>query len=76
MRELSVNYPKQEEDEAKIQKYTDKYARELENIVNDEMANYIYKDLNVNADEAYNAPFAMQLKNLLWRSRIFVVREP
>lgn len=30
MRELSVNYPKQAEDEAKIQKYTDKYARELE----------------------------------------------
>ena len=29
MRELSVNYPKKEEDEAKIKLYTEKYAKEL-----------------------------------------------
>ena len=44
--------------------------------MNDEIIKYTYKDLNVDADEAYKAPFCMQLKNLLWRSRIFVIREP
>jgi len=45
MRELSVNYPKKQEDEEKIRKYTDKYARELEGIVAEEMEKYKYVDL-------------------------------
>lgn len=57
MRDLSVNYPKKQEDEDKIQGYLDKYRQELEPNVVDEMKRYTYGELDLRQAGSNTAPF-------------------
>lgn len=47
MREMSINYPKKEADDAKIKKYLDKYNHELSNKVEKDLKSLTFGDLNI-----------------------------
>ena len=47
MRELSINYPKKAEDLAKITYFCDKYSNESADLVETEMLELTYGDLNI-----------------------------
>ena len=47
MREMSINYPKKETDDAKIRKYLDKYNHELSSKVEKELKSLTFGELNI-----------------------------
>ena len=76
IREMSINYPKQKEDEQKIAHYTDKYDRELLPQIIKEMSEVKFKELNVKNASSNVVPFCKQCT--LLRQRVFKMaqREP
>ena len=73
---MSINYPKQKEDEQKIAHYTDKYDRELLPQIIKEMSEVKFKELNVKNASSNVVPFCEQCT--LLRQRVFKMaqREP
>ena len=76
MRELSINYPKKQEDEDKIAHYNDKYMREIEPAVKSEMQELQFGELNVRQQSVNRMSFCSQLKLLNWRNLRIAKREP
>lgn len=76
MRELSISYPKGEQDEAKIQSYLEKYNTEQANTVEMEIKEKQFGALNLKRARALAVPFTKQLSLLRYRGFIFVKREP
>ena len=75
MRELSINYPKKQVDDDKLEKYLTKYQQEHAQKVITEMERIRFQPLNI-AHANQMIPFGKQLGILLGRSTIFVKREP
>jgi Tfp pilus assembly protein PilP len=75
MRELSINYPKKQADEDKLEKYLTKYQQEHAHKVLAEMARIQFEPLNI-AQANQQIPFSQQFGILLGRSKKFVQREP
>ena len=67
MRELAINYPKSQEDEQKIANFTKKYEREISPLVQKEMQELQYGELDLKRAAAIGIPFKEQLKLLRWR---------
>ena len=76
MRELSVNYPKKEADEAKILKYTTKYREEQEPEVLALMKEHKFPELDMTNAGVRTVSFWQQHSLLLHRAIIFIKREP
>ena len=75
MRELSINYPKKEVDDAKLEKYLTKYQQEHAHKVCEEMERIRFEPLDLLfVDESIS--FGRQLRLLFERAKIFVRREP
>lgn len=78
MKVLSINYPKKEEDEAKLTLLNNAYRSSVENQVRT-ANNMIKLDLPQDYKDgkpAYHAPIAVQLDQLFLRSWILSKREP
>lgn len=76
MRELSINYPKKKEDEDKINKYTTKYNNEQAPILERELLELQYGNLDIDRAGRQGKTFGEQLKMVRYRSLLFVKREP
>ena len=64
MREMSINYPKKEADDAKIKKYLDKYNHELSNKVEKDLKSLTFGDLNISKASGQKTAFCHQFKHL------------
>lgn len=76
MREMSVTYPMNEADDKKIKHYVEKYNTSQANIVNEELKEKKYGELNIKRARNLELPFFKQLALLRERGFIFIKREP
>ena len=76
MKELSVNYPKTEEDEAKITKYIQLYKETCEPKILNEIRENKIEDLKISNIQQGQASLKVQFKQLVLRYLIFMKREP
>lgn len=78
MRCLSINYPKNEEDENKITKLLHEYNKEMKAAVLNDDKNFTMPELDLTRDGNLGqmAPFGLQMKMLHFRNKALLKREP
>ena len=76
MRELSIDYPKSQEDEAKMDRFARVYRKTLQPTVMQEMKEFKMPDYTLRDKSSTMAPLCTQYSMLFWRIKVFTVREP